>query len=206
MAIKLPRFDRSLPLITEKLTATVLFHTWWDKVAKNLETVISSLEAAVIEIQNVLNIADTAQAAAAAAQSAADAAQSAADSAQQSANDATGITSVVNSGVDSNPLSAEDAGSDASIVIATHSRLYPNGTSVTVTGGTLTGLDYSTEYWVFYDDPNRAGGSVTYQTTTIEATAAQAGDRHLVGKITTPAALDPPTNGLWKKYPGLELT
>lgn len=197
MAFKLPRFDRSIPIITDKKTPSTTFHQWWQEAVKQLETAITG-------IQDALDAAGIAIAAAADAQAAADAADAAATAAQNAADGATGLTSVVNSGVDVNPLSATDDGSSATIIIASHNRLYPDGSSVAVSAESITGRAYSTEYWVYYDDPTRSGGSVTYMSTTIEADAAQAGDRHLVGKITTPAALDPDTNGLYKKYPGLE--
>jgi hypothetical protein len=68
---------------------------------------------------------------------------------------------------------------------------------VAVSGGTLTARAYSTDYFIYYDDPTRAGGAVTYQSTTSEATAAQIGDRHTVGEILTPAALAAATGRLW---------
>lgn len=190
MAFRVPRFDRSIPIVEENRTPSSPFHQWWDLAAGRIEDAIIGIQDALI--------------AAGIAQTAANAAQTAADNAAASAAGATGLTSVVNSGVDANPLTAIDAGTDATIQIAAHNRLYPDGSSTPVNPGSISALAYATEYWVYYDDPSRAGGAVTYQTTTTEAVAAQAGDRHLVGKITTPAAAAPDTSGLYKKYPGLE--
>lgn len=197
MAFKLPKLDQNFAIVTEKLTPSTLFHHWWQEVVKRLETAITN-------IQDALTAAGIAQAAADAAQASADAAAASAATAQNAADGATGLVSVVNSGVDANPLTATDSGAGTTINIAAHNRLYPDGSSVAVNSGVITPRAYSTEYWVYYDDPTRAGGAVTYQDTTTEATAAQAGDRHLVGKITTPAAAAPDTNGLYKKYPGLD--
>jgi hypothetical protein len=197
VAFRVPRFDRSIPIVEENRTPRLPFHQWWDVAAGQIEEAING-------IQDALLAAGIALEAAADAQDAADTAIAAAASAEASAGGATGLTSVVNSGVDANPLTATDFGAGATINIAAHNRLYPDGSSVAVNPGSITPRAYSTEYWVYYDDPTRVGGAVSYAATTTEADAAQAGDRHLVGKITTPAALDPDTNGLYKKYPGLE--
>lgn len=204
MAFKVPRFDRNIALVEENRTASYPYHVWWDRAASAIESAITGIQDALAAAGIALAAAENAQTAADAAQAAATSAQTAADAAQAVADGNTSLVSVVNSGVDVNPLSATDAGTDATIIIAAHNRLYPDGTSVPVDGWSVTGLNYSTQYWVYYLDPTRSGGAVTYQATTIEANAAQAGDKHLVGKITTPAATDPDTNGYYKKYPGLD--
>lgn len=96
-----------------------------------------------------------------------------------------------------NVLSATDAGSNVTITIAAHTRKYGDATSVSVSGGTLTGLDYSTKYYVYYDDANRTGGSETYHATTDPNTSQPnaATGRHSLGKITTPAAGGSDTSG-----------
>jgi len=87
-----------------------------------------------------------------------------------------------------NPVSAIDAGSNATIEIDVHDRIYADKT-VECDPGTITGLAYSTNYLVFYDDSDRAGGSVTYQATTVTLDAFNSPthpDRHFVGYVTTP--------------------
>lgn len=192
---RIPRLDRVVEIVTQDNKPSLVFHQWWDTVAK-------AIESAVNNIQEALEAAGIAQAAAETAQAAAEAAQTAAEDAQTAADNTNTTASVVNSGVDVNPLSGSDNGVNAQITIAAHNRLYPDGTSVAVDAGLISSLEYSTEYWVYYDDPTRAGGAVTYQETTTESVAAQAGNRHLVGKVTTPAAAGPATTGTYKRYPG----
>lgn len=91
-------------------------------------------------------------------------------------------------------LTATDAGATATITIANHTRYYPvQGTydvpDVSITGGTITGLAFSTTYYVYYDDTTLAVTAPTFVATTTANTAqvGAAAGRHLVGKITTPA-------------------
>lgn len=197
MALNLPRLQNIIPVVNENRIPTTAFMQWWNTFAQQIELSITG-------IQDALDAAGIAQAAADAAQTAADAAATAATNAQNAADGATGLTSVVNSGVDISPLTATDAGSDVTINIAAHNRTYADGTTVAVSSGSLTGLAYTTTYFVYYDDPTRAGGSVTYVSTTTEADAAQVGDRHLVGKVLTPAAAAPDIDGEYIPVPGLD--
>lgn len=78
-------------------------------------------------------------------------------------------------------------GTDCTITIADHTRKYGDGTSVEVTGSTITGLAGETTYYLYYDDPEFAGGAVTYLYSTNYLDAAQENGRHSCGDITTPA-------------------
>lgn len=155
-----------------------------DKLMTDTETtfdaqaqLISDLAAAVADIA-------TAQAAAAAAQTAADTVK----------RDDSISTSWTSPGV---ILSATDAGSNATITIANHTRKYTDNTQVSVTGGTLTALSYSALYYLYYDQASRAGGAVTYQTATDPnvALANAIAGRHFCGFITTPGAGGAATDG-----------
>lgn len=91
-------------------------------------------------------------------------------------------------------LTAADVGSDCTITIASHTRVYPvQGTidvaDLAVTGGTVTGLSFSTTYFIYYDDISLANATPTYLATTTAATAqvGAAAGRHFVGQIATPA-------------------
>ncbi len=89
------------------------------------------------------------------------------------------------------------------IAISAHTRIYGDGTSVAVAGGTLTGQPYSTSIWVAYDQPSRAGGAVSYQAfLTVQGNGAGDPDRHFVGAVATPAAAAPPVDGLPVIPPG----
>lgn len=180
-AFKLPRFDRSIPVVEENRTPTFAFQQWWDLTLKRIET-------AITDIQNAQAAADAARAAASDAQAAADAAQTAANTAQSAADDAGAVSKLSGSGVSGLTLEGVDAGTDARITISAHTRVYSDGTSVAVNAGLVTGLAYTTTYYVYYDDATFAGGAVTYAATTSDVTAAQTGGRHLVGSVLTPAS------------------
>lgn len=189
MAFNLPRFINTLSIANDDGTPTVTFHRWWDEILRRIEDSINNIQAAI-------DAAD-------AAQTAADTAQAAADTAQTAVDGVESVAKLGNSGISGLTLSATDAGSDASITISGHTRLYGDGTSVSVTGNTLTGLSYSTKYYIYYDDSGFAGGAVSYASTTTDTTAAQTGNRHLVGSITTPAAAAADTSGNNVAAPGL---
>lgn len=86
-------------------------------------------------------------------------------------------------------LTAADVGSDVTITVAAHTRYYPEDTNLSVSGGTITGLSFSTTYAVYYDDATRQNGSPTFLATTSLRTgqANYAEGRHYVGTVTTPA-------------------
>ena len=181
MALKLPRFLRTLSIVDEKGQPTIAFHQWWESVLKQVEQSINA-------IQDALDAAGIANAAAVAAQNAANSAQS--------------VAKLTNSGAAGLTITANDVGSDAAIDISSHTRVYGDGTNVSVNSGSLSGLAYNTTYYVYYDDPSFAGGSVTYQVTTSQMTASQTGSRHLVGGVVTPAAGGVPVGGSGPKPPG----
>ncbi len=96
-------------------------------------------------------------------------------------------------------------GATAKITRSAHTRVSLS-TAVAVDGGEVTGLAYATLYYVFYDDPSRAGGAVTYDATTVQLDAFASTDnpyRLFVGSVTTPATSgDPPTDGTPAGPPG----
>ena len=199
MAIAPIRLDRLLKF--EKIanadgTVNGDFQSKWQRAMEEIENSVN----AVIDAQNA---ADAANAAAAAADAAAAAAQTAADTANTAAVTVAADSSLASSGVSGLTMTATDAGTDATITISAHTRIYGDGTSVAVSGGTVTGLAYSTGFFVYYDQASRAGGAVTYQATTSAATAAQTGDRHSLGAVTTPAAAGPPNDGNVNLPPGV---
>jgi hypothetical protein len=80
-----------------------------------------------------------------------------------------------------------DAGGSATITVSNHTRVYQD-LSVAVTGAEITSLLNSTTYYLFYDDPDRAGGAVEIGVTTNYADAfsgAAHPARHYVGAIAT---------------------
>lgn len=198
MSVNIPRFQTTAQLVTEQYYPTVTFHIWWDTVARNIEGQFDDINGALTDIQQLQTdlsntVADlqqavidiqTAQAAAEAAQTTADVVTR--DDAITASYTAPGTT-----------LSASDAGTDATITIADHTRVYGDISNVAVTGGNVNGLNYSTTYYIYYDDINRNGGSVSYHATTNSNTAlpTKAAGRHYVGKVVTPASGGTATSG-----------
>lgn len=199
----LPKLDRFIQVVQEDRTPNPTFHLFWQRFAEAIEDAIKGLEDADAAIEAALEAAGIAIQAAADAQQAADNAQQAADDAQSGADGAGSVASLTDSGTADLTLDAIDNGVDATIQISAHSRVYGDGTVVSVNSGIISGLLYDTYYYVFYDDPSRSGGAVTYQVTTIEANAAQINDRHLVGAVLTPESGNPPVIGAVKPGPGL---
>ena len=119
------------------------------------------------------------------------AAMDAATAAQAKADEVDARVSLADSYTD--PVSVLTAESDGSIAIAAHTRIYGNGTSVSVNSGALSGFAQGAYVGVYYQDAARDGGAVTYQGTT--NAVAQEGARHVVGFVTIPASGEPPADG-----------
>lgn len=199
------RLDRLTlaPIIGSGGKPTQSYQRLWQKT-------VEKIEAAFIDLSDQLAAIQAAQAAADAAQADADAAQTAANTASSTAiaaaREAARISSYPNPAA---VLSAADVGATATITVAAHTRVYPVQGSVDVPdvavgGGTVTGLAFSTEYFVYYDDTTLASTTPTYQATTTAATAqvGAAAGRHYVGSITTPADGGGGTSGVPPRPPG----
>lgn len=96
------------------------------------------------------------------------------------------------------------SGTDTTITISDHTRRY-NDKDVAVTGATLTGLTPETQYYLYYDDPDRAGGAVTYHTTGDYFSAFLSPDhpaRHFAGFIMTDSVGGTGTGGGGSLPPG----
>lgn len=191
MALRLPRLPRNVRLIDGNGFPTAAFQQWWQAFAVGIEGELGALEAA----DAATAAAVAANAAASAANAAAVSANGAAVVAQGAADDAANANAIANSGVTGATITATDVGPDVTVSITAHTRVYGDNVSVSVNAGSVTALAYSTTYFIYYDQASRAGGAVTYQVTTVEANAAQLGDRHLVGRVLTPAALAGPETG-----------
>ena len=133
---------------------------------------------------------------------AADVAIAAADAAQGAADGVNAASALANSYVTGLTITATDAGASVTVNISGHTRVYGDGTSVAVTGGTLLGQPHSTIIYVYYDQASRAGGAVPYVATTNIDDVAQLNDRHSVASVETPAAAAPPNNGGGVRPPG----
>lgn len=201
--MKLDRLQRAVPVVDTKGVPSIQFQALWQRTVESIEASLASLQDQLDLIQAAQDAADAANTAAAAAQTAADNADTAAAAAQTAADDAITVAAITASGVTGAIITATDAGTDATVSISAHTRVYGDGTNVSVSAGTILAQPYSTLLYIYYDQPSRAGGAVTYVATTSQTTAAQTGDRHLVGQVLTPAALGAPIDGDYVGAPGL---
>jgi hypothetical protein len=94
------------------------------------------------------------------------------------------------------PLTAADVGSTATVSIASHSVQFGFGT-VAYGAGEISGLSFSTVYYIYADDPDYEGGAVTYVATTNANLVTAGNGRYYVGKVTTPANGAGSTGGGW---------
>lgn len=185
MPLKLPRLQRGSRYFKESGEATEQMMLMWQRLCENIEGEFGAIAAAE------------------AANAAAEAANAAAETANTAATTVTAQSNLVSSYPDGATLTATDAGANVTVAVSAHDRIYADGSTVAVSAANVTALAYSTLYFIYYDDPTRAGGAVTFAATTSEITAAQTGDRHLIGSVTTPAAAAPPTNGDYVRPPGV---
>lgn len=203
MTIRLDRLQRDVSITEGNGRPTLQFQAAEQRKIEQIEAAFQSLEEQIALIAAAQAAADAADAAAIAANAAAVIAQDAADDALLAADGAASVGQITSSGVAGLTMTATDAGADVTITISAHTRIYGDGTTVSVSGGSLTGRSYSTDYYIYYDDVARAGGAVSYQSTTTAATAAQTGDRHSLGAVSTPAAAGAPILGKYNLGPGL---
>ena len=86
----------------------------------------------------------------------------------------------------SNPLTATDAGSTATITITAFTMRIAGKGDISVSGASLTGKSYNTTYYIYYDDANIVGGTVSFQYSTTKEDALNGSGRFYVGSIITP--------------------
>lgn len=194
MAFNVPPLQRTVPIVEDDRTPTLGYAKYWDKVTKRFAETFDNLQDQLSQIENIEQLVDDAQ-------QAADSAQAAANDAQDSA--AASLLAV--SGTIGCTITASDNGASADIVVSSHTRVYGDGSTVAVTGSTIPSLIHSTEYYIYYNDADRAGGAVTFVATTTVTDAIQVNGKHLVGRVTTPASLGSPVNGEVILAPGLNL-
>lgn len=197
---------RKLDRLSAANNTGIAFQRLWQRNAELVEQNFTDLEGIVADLADAVAAIEAAQDAADAANAAAAAADTAAANAQTTADNITDASELSGSFVSGATITATDAGSDVTVTISAHTRHYPqpdgSTVDVSVNGGSVTALNYSTSYYIYYDDAFRTGGAVTYAATTSSVTAAQIGDRHCVGGVTTPAAAGAPTGGRTTDAPG----
>jgi hypothetical protein len=81
-------------------------------------------------------------------------------------------------------LTASDGGASATISIAAHALDMSTG-AVSYNAGSITGLSYSTKYYVYCVDPTYTGGAVTYLASTDPTDLVSDVGTYYVGSVTT---------------------
>lgn len=90
------------------------------------------------------------------------------------------------------PLGATAGASTADISISAHT-LHTDFGDIAYNSGSILGLALNTRYYIYVDDPNNAGGAVTYVATTSKPNVPANTGRYLVGSIVTPVAANTAT-------------
>lgn len=172
------KLQQTVAIVDGQGRPTAAFMRLINNNTDNLTNAINQI-AILPEIQEALAAA---QQAAQDAMDAADAANQAAGNAQQQTDATKREAALQGSYIE--PASVLSA-TPATITIAAHTRRYADGTSASVNGGTVPATASGDVDYVFYVDPTRAGGAVTYTRST--TAPVQTGDTHVVGAVTIPA-------------------
>lgn len=178
-----------------------LLERYWDIQATRLEGVLNQ----ILSIPLIIDALADLDAAIIAAETAADNAQTAADNAQNVADSTSAESSLVNSYISNFTPPVITADSTGLITISNHDRVYGNSSlnpTVSVTGGNIaSGQVAGSIVRIYYNDPTRAGGAVTYLYTVDPATPpVQGGNTHSVGAVEIPSAGS--VDGGWVRPPG----
>lgn len=81
------------------------------------------------------------------------------------------------------------------IDVAGFNLIVPGQPNIPIGSGAVTGLQYNTLYYVFFDDPGFVGGSFVFGASTDRSDALKQAGRVFVGSITTPFSGGPDTAG-----------
>lgn len=160
------------------------FQVWWQQVIEDIAEQFTGLENTIADIQAAMDAAQAAQADATAA--------------------ALNLARITSYTSPTNVLTAADVGATATISIAAHTRVYAGATDISILAASITGLAFSTGYFVYYDDPTLSDTTPNFVATTSAQTAqvGAADGRHFVGYIMTPADGAGSTGGSGGAPPG----
>ena len=195
--IRIPTLTQSEPIVDGQQKPTNYFLRTLNNILQSLGDAVIQLQQLPIIQQALLDLDAATEDAKAQAAAAAAAAQAASDAAanSQAAADASAAATAANAREASlqasyiSPASVLTA-TPTTITIAPHDRIYPGAaggpaTTVAVNGGSVAATLSGDVDYVFYSDPTRAGGSVTYQVSTTPP--VQTGNTHVVGAVMIPA-------------------
>lgn len=168
---RLARLQRQQTYFDDVGRPTAQMQQHWQRTMERLEARFTDIETVLAQIQ---------------------AAQTMAAAAQQNVLTVAGKVDLANSYT--SPVSGVvSATSDGVVTVTSHSRVYGDGTSVAVNGGTLSGFATGSFVRVYYSDPARSGGAVTYMGSTGDV--IQQGSTHVVGGVAIPALGSPTESG-----------
>lgn len=200
---RLDRLSAAFPVVGPDGKPLQSFQRLFTVVEEKIEAAFDELSQQVTDLAAVVASVQAAQAAADAAQAGANAAQA---DATAGTRETARLMSYPNPG---SVLSAADVGTDCTISIAAHTRVYPVQASidvpdVAIAAGTITGQPFSTRVYVYYDDATLALAAPTFLAATSSATAqvGAADGRHFVGYVDTPADGGTATTGTGGAPPG----
>lgn len=180
--VRLGRLERNAPIVDGRNPHSKFQHDYQRNV-ETTEAAIRALTKGQINLTNIVQGLLEAQRAISEVRSEA-AASTAAVQAQNTYN------RVRDSYADENVLSASNDGGICTVQIAAHNRNYLDPQeSVSVNGGTISGLGAATTYFIGYEDPDLDGGAVTFIATQNEEEVTASQSRpfiHKIGVITTP--------------------
>lgn len=94
-----------------------------------------------------------------------------------------------------NPLTATDAGATATIDVDNWTNRVQGAGDIAYDSGAITGLDFNTLYYIYFDDPDLEGGTVTYVASETKEDALDAPGRFFLGSCRTPQNGGPDTAG-----------
>lgn len=188
MSLKLPRIPQGVPLVLLSSGAgTTTLILWWDQTATTVEQQEATQDGILDELAEQLAFIT--------------AVDEKADLALAGGGEMSPSQSLQLSQPLGITISSSDVGGSAgaTIDITGHTRRYGNGLSVTVDPYFSSPDPYDTSTFIYYDDPGRIGGAVTYQFTTVEEDAYSSPafpDRHYVGSLTLASDGGPPSLGV----------
>lgn len=85
------------------------------------------------------------------------------------------------------PLTAVAGATTADITVSAHT-LHTDFGDISYNSGSILGLALNTRYYIYVQDPNNAGGAVTYIASTSKPNITANSGRYFVGTIVTPVA------------------
>ena len=182
--VKLDRLQRQFPVVDKNGYPTGQFHAFQQEFADTIEAAFALDREQIGENGRILDLIANAL--------------GIARNALDTANAVQAATSLQNSYTD--PVAVLSATSGGAVTINAHDRVYADGSRVAVSAGSLSGFANGANVTVYYNDPAREGGAVTFIGST--SAVAQVGATHIVGQVTIPAAGEPNAPGYGPAAPG----